>query len=90
MISVNNNALLLALEDKEFKNDAGKTIEYTTIIFLDDKNDYHVGTITQEARESLPDDLDPFRADCKLVVEITEENGSKGKYLKKRVTDIEL
>ena len=85
MIVQSDHAIFLTREDKSFKNQAGNKIEYTKVTFIDDQNQYIEATLSTELRDT---DTPEPREECQIELEVTEENGSKGKYLKKKVISI--
>jgi len=77
------NALYLSAEEKSFKNKAGEEIEYMKAFFLGDDNKVIECNVVQELRQEVLD-AEP-RSSCSIELEVTEEQGYSGAYLKKRL-----
>lgn len=84
MIVSIENCLFLKSEKKEFKNQQGDSIKYTTVNFVDDENNFVQATLNKDFAGDLPDE----RSDCDITLELSEREGSRGKYVKKSIISI--
>lgn len=88
MLTIIENGVYLRCEKKSFgKGDT--TITYGEIKFIDGNDEVvkatmNEGMFDEIEKEGLPDRLDEVR----IELEVTEEDGRKGKYLKKRLISI--
>jgi len=88
MLTIENDAIFLSCEKKSFKKDE-EVISYGEIKFLDSNNEVVRATMSVDFYDRMLDEGMPSRLESvKIQMEVTEEEGRKGSYLKKKLVAI--
>lgn len=90
MLTIIDDAVFLSAEVKSFSGRDNATVNYVEVKFLDANNDVQKCTMNLQVHEQMVDANEiPERLDVvRIELEVTEEDGKKGKYLKKKVISI--
>ena len=90
MRTIIEDALFLRKEEKSFTNEQGTKIEFTKVTFLDGENNYIEATLDKEVEKEGGSEFPEPREECTIDYEVTEEQGKRGAYLKKKVFGIRV
>jgi len=91
MLTIIDDAIFLSAEVKTFKGRDESDIQFVEVKFLDGNNDVQKCTTAMALFDAMTEsDTLPNRLDeVRIEVEIKEEDGKKGKYLKKKIISIQ-
>lgn len=87
MLVRHENAIFLGAEEKSFKNNKGDTINFVKFRLLGDDNDLIEGSVDIGIHEQALA-IEP-RTEITCEIQVTEEAGKNGSYLKKRLMQVD-
>jgi len=91
MLTIIDDAVFLSAEVKTFKGRDDSDISFVEVKFLDANNEVQKCTTPMALFDAMTEtDTIPERLDVvRVELEVTEEDGKKGKYLKKKIISIQ-